>query len=232
MTASENTTSSDTTSGDKSLLQEFKAPLIAIIGMTDVLKQTDLSNEQRAFTRNIEESANSLLRLVNQIIENRVIDESSLPPREELTDVVNELRELVANQSGTILTNANIPVSEIKVLIVEDNPLLQLVIMKQLAHLGIQAEAVGDGAQAVSAAANFDLIFMDCRLPVLDGFEATVAIRAQEQDSSSRKKIVALTAGYEDKTREKCIESGMDDCLIKPVGSQALRQVIERWFRI
>lgn len=217
-------------SNNRSLFQEFKAPLIAIVSMTDVMKQTELTGEQLAFMRNIEESANMLLRLVNDAIDNKV--QNTPMPEEGMNEVVNELRELVANQSSAPHKNENIPVSEIKVLIVEDNPLLQLVIMKQLAHLGIRAEAVGDGGAALDAAKNYDLIFMDCRLPVLDGFEATMAIRKQENSEGRPKRIVALTAGYEDKTREKCLASGMDDCLIKPVGSQALRQVIERWFSL
>ncbi|MBX3073934.1 response regulator [Candidatus Obscuribacterales bacterium] len=219
------------TNENKTLFQEFKAPLIAIVSMTDVLKQTELSDEQRAFTRNIEESANSLLRLVNDVIENRIQDNTQLPP-DSFAEVVNELRDLVANQSTAAPKSDSLKASDIRVLIVEDNPLLQLVIMKQLAHLGIRAEAVNDGEAACKAAKNFDLIFMDCRLPVLDGFEATMAIRKDEGDTETPKRIVALTAGYEDKTREKCLESGMDDCLIKPVGSQALRQVIERWFKL
>lgn len=216
---------------NKSLFQEFKAPLIAIVGMTDVLKQTELSDEQRAFTRNIEESAKSLLQLVNDVLANRIQDDTQLPA-ESFAEVVNELRELVTNQTNAAPRLNSLKPSDIRVLIVEDNPLLQLVIMKQLAHLGIRAKAVADGEAACKAAKNFDLIFMDCRLPVLDGFEATMAIRKEEGATESPTRIVALTAGYEDKTREKCLESGMDDCLIKPVGSQALRQVIERWFSL
>lgn len=218
------------TNENKTLFQEFKAPLIAIVSMTDVLKQTELSDEQRAFTRNIEESANSLLRLVNDVIENRIQDDTQLPP-ESFAEVVTELRDLVANQANSAPKANSLKPADIRVLIVEDNPLLQLVIMKQLAHLGIRAEAVADGETACRVAKDFDLIFMDCRLPVLDGFEATMAIR-RDEDGQKRKRIVALTAGYEDKTREKCLDSGMDDCLIKPVGSQALRQVIERWFQL
>jgi len=219
-----------TASENKTLFQEFKAPLIAIIGMTDVLKQTQLTEEQSAFTRNIEETANALLRVVNEQIEDRHL--KPLDEVEEISEVVNELRELVASQSGGAKLEPGIPISEIKVLIVEDNPLLQLVIMKQLAHLGIRAEAVGDGRAALDAAEHYDLIFMDCRLPVLDGFEATRAIRQAESGAARAKRIVALTAGYEEQTREKCLESGMDDCLIKPVGSQALKQMIERWFSL
>lgn len=214
----------------KVLLQEFKAPLIAIIGMTELLRQSSQTEEQQALTNSIEQSASSLLNQINKYVEDPDTEEP--PPPESIGEVTNELRELVSSQSSSGTVNPNVAVSQIKVLVVEDNPLLQLVVMKQLAHLGIRAEAVGEATAAINRAQEFDLIFMDCRLPGINGFEATRSIRESESESAVQRKIVALTAGYEDNTREKCLESGMDDCLIKPVGSQALKRVIERWFRL
>lgn len=217
---------------EKQFFQEFKAPLISIIGMSELLDQSEQTEEQKALSHNIAQTASTLLNLVNRVLDQQRLVEPELVETESMRTLVNELRELVSNQSQVQNTDPNTEVPEIKVLVVEDNPLIQLVIMKQLAHLGISAKAVGDGQAAIDAASQYDLIFMDCRLPVLDGFQATRAIRAAEKDSGKRKRIVALTAGYEDKTRETCLASGMDDCLIKPVGSTALRSIIERWFKL
>jgi CheY-like chemotaxis protein len=217
------------TISEKQFFQEFKAPLISIIGMTELLEQGEQTDEQRSITRSISQTTTSLLNLVTKVLEQKKLLEPE-PVDDSMKSLVNELRELVNNQQSQSNNDKNVSVSQIRVLVVEDNPLIQLVIMKQLASLGISAQAVNDGKSAVEAAPSFDLIFMDCRLPQLDGFEATRAIRASETKSEKAKRIVALTAGYEDKTREKCLESGMDDCLIKPVGSMALKNTIEQWF--
>lgn len=215
---------------EKQFFQEFKAPLISIIGMTELLAQSEQTEEQKSLSRSISQTATSLLNLVNRVLDERKLVDPELVETENMRSLVNELHELVSNQTQNAAPNTS--PAEIRVLVVEDNPLIQLVIMKQLAHLGIHASAVSDGQAAVQAAPDYDLIFMDCRLPLMDGFEATKAIRMAEKESDPPKRIVALTAGYEDKTREKCLASGMDECLIKPVGSIALKTTIERWFTI
>jgi CheY-like chemotaxis protein len=221
------------TISEKQFFQEFKAPLISIIGMTELLEQSEQTVEQKSITRSITQTTTSLLNLVNQVLDRKQLVEPDLIENESMKSLVNELRELVNNQQSLAKNNTpDVDVSQIKVLVVEDNPLIQLVIMKQLASLGINADAVSDGQAAVDAAPSFDLIFMDCRLPVLDGFAATQAIRQAEKEGEKPRRIVALTAGYEEKTRDKCIESGMDDCLIKPVGRAALKAMIERWFKL
>ncbi len=221
------------TISEKQFFQEFKAPLISIIGLTELLEQSEQSEEQRSITRSITQTTTSLLNLVNQVIDQKHLVKPDLIENESMKSLVNELRELVSNQQSSAKNSTpDMDVSQIKVLVVEDNPLIQLVIMKQLASLGINADAVSDGKAAVDAAPLFDLIFMDCRLPILDGFAATQAIRKAENEGDKRRRIVALTAGYEDKTRDRCIESGMDDCLIKPVGRAALKAIIERWFNL
>lgn len=219
------------TISEKQFFQEFKAPLISIIGMTDLLEQSEQSEEQKSLSRSIAQTASTLLELVNRVLEQKQLVEPELVETEGMRSLVNELQELVSNQAQVQSKDSN-GTAELKVLVVEDNPLIQLVIMKQLAHLGINASAVADGKAAVEAASNFDLIFMDCRLPVMDGFEATKEIRKSQKPDQTPKRIVALTAGYEDKTREKCLASGMDDCLIKPVASSALKTIIERWFTL
>ncbi len=120
------------------------------------------------------------------------------------------------------------------VLLAEDNPINQRVASLQLGKLDFDVEAVPDGAAAVAAyratPERFAAIFMDCQMPVLDGFEATSQIRDWEaRDAQGRHVlIIAMTANAMAGDREICIAAGMDDYLSKPVGRQALRQVLSR----
>jgi CheY-like chemotaxis protein len=115
------------------------------------------------------------------------------------------------------------------VLVVEDNPTLQSMVIKQLASLGAQVQAVSNGRKAIDAIANrsYDLVFMDCHLPGMSGFEATRKIREMECAHQLRIPIVAMTAGAMKGDREKCIAAGMDEYLSKPFTMQQLHQKLE-----
>ncbi|WP_095598666.1 ATP-binding protein [Pseudomonas sp. PIC25] len=115
------------------------------------------------------------------------------------------------------------------VLLVEDNPVNQTVIEAMLRSLGYSVSLVGDGAQAVRRVENqaFDAILMDCRLPVLDGYEATRQIR--RLDGGARVPIIALTANALQGDREICLAAGMNDYLAKPFKRADLQQVLQRW---
>jgi signal transduction histidine kinase/DNA-binding NarL/FixJ family response regulator/HPt (histidine-containing phosphotransfer) domain-containing protein len=119
-----------------------------------------------------------------------------------------------------------------RVLLVEDNPVNQGVVSKALALLGVRCETAENGKQAVERCRleDFDLIFMDCQMPVMDGYAATAAIREAEQASGLRTKpIVAMTANAMAGDREKCLAAGMDDYLAKPVSIHQLKRCIGRW---
>lgn len=115
------------------------------------------------------------------------------------------------------------------VLLVEDNAVNQTVIEAMLRSLGYQVELVGDGAQAVTAVRErqFAAVLMDCRLPVMDGYEATRRIR--DLGSSGRLPIIALTANALQGDREACLQAGMNDYLAKPFKRMELQDVLERW---
>jgi two-component system sensor histidine kinase/response regulator len=117
-----------------------------------------------------------------------------------------------------------------RVLLAEDNPVNQLLLRRQLERLGCQIEVVGDGALASAAAAagGFDLVLMDCQMPVMDGWDACRAVRTSGGPGAATP-IVALTASAMSGDRERCLEAGMDDYLTKPVSASALRKTIERW---
>jgi CheY-like chemotaxis protein len=99
-----------------------------------------------------------------------------------------------------------------------------------VAKLGYEADVVADGAEAVSATAarSYAAVLMDCHMPVMDGFEATKAIR-DRGDHPARLPIIAMTAGAQDEDRERCLAAGMDAYLSKPVDLPALAEVLARW---
>jgi len=116
-----------------------------------------------------------------------------------------------------------------RVLVVDDHPASRRVTLLQLQHLGCQADGVASGRDALDALArtSYDLVLMDCRMPGMDGFEATVRLRAREGDNRHTL-VVALTADALEGDRERCLSAGMDDYLAKPVTIAALRGVLTR----
>jgi signal transduction histidine kinase/CheY-like chemotaxis protein len=118
------------------------------------------------------------------------------------------------------------------VLLAEDDSVNQMVVEAMLTRLGCIVEVVADGRAALGAATrrHYDLILMDCHMPTMDGFEATRRIRDDEfERSRGRMPIVALTADALAGDRERCLESGMDDYMTKPVSSAMLATCVERW---
>jgi two-component system, sensor histidine kinase len=115
------------------------------------------------------------------------------------------------------------------VLLVEDNPVNRTVVEAMLRSLGLQVSVAGDGAEAVSMASKekFALVLMDCRLPVMDGYEATRRIR--QLPGLDTLPIIALTANARHGDREICLQAGMNDYLAKPFKRTDLQQVLQRW---
>ena len=118
------------------------------------------------------------------------------------------------------------------VLLAEDDSVNQMVVEAMLTRLGCIVEVAADGHAALGAATHrrYDLILMDCHMPQMDGFEATRRIRDDEfERGRGHTPIVALTADALAGDRERCIESGMDDYMTKPVSSSMLAACVERW---
>jgi len=115
------------------------------------------------------------------------------------------------------------------VLLVEDNPVNQTVIEAMLRSLGFTVSVATDGAQAVRSAESlvFEAILMDCRLPIIDGYEATRQIR--QLPGCTDLPIIALTANALQGDREACLSAGMNDYLAKPFKRTDLQQILQRW---
>jgi signal transduction histidine kinase len=118
-----------------------------------------------------------------------------------------------------------------RVLMVDDNEVNFLLARAILERLNIRVEGASDGAAAVAAHRQqpFDLILMDCQMPVMDGFEATGLIRKWDEESNRRTPIVALTANVTAEQQAQCFAAGMDDYLAKPFTNAQLSDVVSRW---
>jgi CheY-like chemotaxis protein len=116
------------------------------------------------------------------------------------------------------------------VLLVEDNAINQKVAVRMLNRLGCDVEVAENGREALDrfARGRFDLVFMDCQMPEMDGYEATVEIRRRES-SGGRIPIIAMTAHAMQGDRERCLRAGMSDYISKPVDMEDLRTMIECW---
>ncbi len=121
-----------------------------------------------------------------------------------------------------------------RVLLVEDNPVNRLVTGQMLAHLGVEVVFAVDGVAALAELArqDFDLVLMDCHMPRLDGWSATVELRlreAQAEPPGRRTLVVAQTASCMAQDVKRCQDAGMDDLLSKPIQIAALSDLLRRW---
>ncbi|MDQ7825712.1 MAG: response regulator [Candidatus Eremiobacteraeota bacterium] len=120
--------------------------------------------------------------------------------------------------------------AHLRILLVEDNRTNQKVFTAMLKTMGYSCDIAADGSEAVEASLSRDyhLIFMDCMMPVMDGYQATMEIRRREK-SLSRVPIIAMTAFAMKEDRDKCLAAGMDDYISKPVSRETLRNILTKY---
>ncbi len=120
-------------------------------------------------------------------------------------------------------------------LLVEDNPVNQVVAKKMLEKVGIKYEVVNNGEEAVNRLQqnhDFDLVLMDCQMPVMDGYEATQRLREYEKENRlEHLPVIAMTANAMEGDKDKCLAAGMDDYVAKPVKQQALRETLAKYLK-
>ena len=120
------------------------------------------------------------------------------------------------------------------ILVVDDNPVVRKLTSMQLELLGFVAKAVASGKEAVEEVqrSTYSLVFMDCEMPDMDGFEAARRIRLFETQGKGHIPIIALTASDIDDCEQKCVDAHIDDLLTKPATLQVLKDKIEAWLAI
>jgi len=150
-----------------------------------------------------------------------------------LVQIVNKFEE--KNLESDLITRHSI--SEQKrgkflILLVEDNIINQKVEAGMLSKLGFRTDIASDGYKAIKALENirYDLVFMDCQMPEMDGYEATRIIRDKQSNVIDHNvPIIAMTANVMKGDREKCLEAGMNDYITKPVSPEILSSSLKKW---
>jgi PAS domain S-box-containing protein len=151
-----------------------------------------------------------------------------------LYDALVEVVHRGAGSSEGIVTRHSVAErrrQRMRILLVEDNSVNQLVAVAALRRAGFQPETATSGAEAVQSHAlqRFDIIFMDIELPDVDGIEAAQQIFAMEEGSGRKTPIVALTAHDESEVKHRCLEAGLKECLTKPLDLDAMVRAVDQW---
>ncbi|MBF0413805.1 MAG: response regulator [Desulfamplus sp.] len=153
-------------------------------------------------------------------------------PVEISQDIIDHKPVLQQNQNRA----DNLANTQFNILIAEDSETNQIVVKSILERTGCQSDIVDDGAQALDAFSNkrYDMIIMDCQMPVMDGYEATELIRAKEKKDGygCHIPIIALTANAFKEDREKCLAAGMDDYLSKPFKMEEFLKLLDKWLKV
>lgn len=196
------------------LSHRIRTPMNALIGMTELLMRTRLTEQQKDFTATVRGAGEEVMAILEDALQ--VLGVALGVTREER-------RVPVPREAGT----AGADEGPLRVLVVEDNPVNQLVAVKMLEALGHRAAAVADGVRALDEMREerFDVVLMDVEMPEVDGFETTRRIRRGEA-AGRQPYVIAMTARAMPGDREACLAAGMDDYLSKPVTLAALTRAL------
>lgn len=239
------------------LSRQMRTPLSSLLGVTEMLLDTHLSEAQKEFAETVAESAHGLTEMADAIADfsahlaagelnpqtHPVAIDDRATPIAPVADLANRGTEdmlsktRIGNRSGSFNPGANFRIRVppdtaklIRILVAEDHITNQQVLLRMLTRFGFSADAVANGVEAVAAITRspYDIILMDCQMPELDGYEATRQIRRSGGRFRSTP-IIAVTANAMDGDREKCLASGMSDYMSKPVLAQTLATTLEKW---
>ena len=211
------------------LAQIIKAD--ADLAKTRLILLTSMGNQNAALLKKVGFSA-GLAKPIRQsqlfdCIANVMAD--TLVVSERGIEEVGNTNKATYGKSPGMTMNGD-PRKDLRILVAEDNPVNQKVAVRMLEKMGYKADVAGNGGEAVVAVSNipYDMVFMDCQMPEVDGYEATARIRAME-GTKKHTTIIAMTAHALQGDREKCLDAGMDDYIAKPVRQDDLAAAIDRW---
>ena len=193
-----------------------KNPALSAIRRIDIMPDDD---KRPASNQDNTDSTKGIIAI--RLSEDSIFDALANAPIATASDTIRKQHHGHLDDQGT----AN------KILIAEDNPVNQKVTSDTLKKLGYEVTVANNGREAFDSfkANHFDLILMDCQMPIMDGYEATQAIREHESNSGKHTPIIAATAHAMRGDKEKCLEAGMDDYLSKPIRMMALKEKVEEW---
>ena len=154
--------------------------------------------------------------------------------REALTGALRQTDPTISRTVDAGIPCHDAAKAHVRILVAEDNPVNKEVLLALLRQFGYTADAVSNGAKAVDALRKrrYDLTLMDCEMPEMDGFEATSFIRNNKDAVyDPAMPIIAVTAGAMAGDRERCLQSGMNDYLSKPIEPDRLAEILQKWLR-
>jgi len=238
-------------------VRKLKTPLNSIIGFLTLIEQGFFNSEEelKDFSHKARASANSLIGVIDGIAEDLNKDQSENSNEEDKgitaeedksteesnndfkegneTEQLQETEEKLDDHINEVPeNNSPPPINAKKILLVEDNPISQSVEMRLLEDSGYSVVAVTNGEDAIEAVKTdeFSLVLMDVEMPGMDGIKATEMIR--ELDSPVNQiPIIAVTAHSSMKDREKCLSSGMNDYISKPININFMKMTIDQWLK-
>ena len=156
--------------------------------------------------------------------------------RESIARVLGARNQTAAAPSATSLATSRSPKTVLRILIAEDNPVNQRLVMRMLEKRGHAVVLADNGEEALDALAKgmFDVVFMDIQMPQMDGLAATAAIRKIERNrrDGSHQMVIALTAHAMQGDQERCLAAGMDGFLTKPIAAGQLDEVLQKYTRL
>jgi len=194
---------------------QMRTSLSGLLGFTQFLKETKLTEEQKEYVKIIATSSDELLTLVNNIID--------ITPK---TRIFNHVKtEKISKNMMPSSFTTKIPY----VLVVDDNEINKRLLAKVLEHENLKVIYASNGKEAVALREDndFDIIFMDIQMPVMNGVDASKAIRKYEDEQNIvHVPIIALTANIEKNDRDTYFNAGMTDYMVKPIMIDAVRKRI------
>ncbi|MDB5105481.1 MAG: diguanylate cyclase/phosphodiesterase [Fibrobacteres bacterium] len=207
------------------LYRKMRIPLHGLTRMAGLLGRTVLDDTQRRYIAMMGSSVRRLADLHARAETFQADLQALLPGAEEASAEGEGADSRTVVDGATARNDGKGDPASLRILVVEDNAINRMVVKGYLESLGLEAAVAVNGREGVEACErnNFDLILMDCQMPLLDGFSATAAIRELEAKAGGRAWIAAMTANAMPGTKEKCLACGMDAYTTKPVSLEILR---------